>query len=196
MISLIGKRRAAACLVRGLLLSSLFLIGLSSPARADTYTYTGNSFGYDGYCDWEWCGEIYGSFMVPSLLAPSTAYNLATTPPPGFTYLFEDGIFGYWTPYTTFDVSAFTIDTNASGNISEWNIDLVEYDPFYGYIEMQTVNMPGDVTDWSYYYDFFGIGGENSDDPGTWSVPEPGSLLLLGTGLLGIVGAARRKWLS
>jgi hypothetical protein len=180
---------------------------LSVPALADTtYTYTGNDFFSDGILGpYTTSDSVTGSFTVASPLPDNDPF-----PDVKFlSFSFTDGV------QTITNSNAYfpeiRIATDSSGNITSWLIHLISIDNINDFIQTEafvdqfhninvddegedpipsTLDPPGS--------------GYNSGDPGTWTsniatqppslIPEPSTLTMLGTGMLGLAGLARRRF--
>jgi hypothetical protein len=207
--------------VRAKLVCSMAVLGLLSLvlpgvvcADSFTYAYTGNPFGYNGSV-YPLTG-VSGSFTLASPLAPGT-----TTDPHGafINFSFTDGksIFDLANfvsapaGYAFGPQNAFSITTNASGQIVAW--DIVLYSGLYptgGWIftcnegaACNTGLSQDGVNDWDLDYnaDLGGGGVYGTYSQGSWvsssvSTPEPSSLLLFAIGLLGLMVVAGRKQLA
>jgi PEP-CTERM motif len=177
---------------------SALTCALSASAEEITYTYTGNqfnNFGGDATCPLE-C-NISGSFTISAPLGPD--FDGFFVPD---SFSFTDGVVTITQANAT--SFAFGFITDSLGEITVWNVNAI--DPL---TSMFTSTGPSvicpvgcTVTDGSFApsaVDTINY-AQIINDPGTWSsvttaTPEPSTFVLLGTGILGLAGAVRRKFL-
>jgi hypothetical protein len=170
-----------------LVTSFLFLTGLQSTAKAETYTYTGNDF-QTATSPYTLTDFVSGFFTVASPLGDNLALG-AITPT---SYSFTDGVQTFSSASPPSGVT-FKVATDASGNLNGWFIDLQS-----GVNFVSTATTPNQEDQGT----SGGGAALNFFDEGSWqasasggggsTVPEPGYAVLLAVGLVGIA-VVRRK---
>lgn len=83
-----------------------------------------------------------------------------------------------------------TAESSVAGNTVEWKVALADMSLSAGDTIKLVGTCYGDLSGWG-YYDWPGLGTQ--DTPITYAVPEPSSLLLLGSGFLGLMSFIRKK---
>jgi hypothetical protein len=198
---------AGISLVRALLVGSLLLIVCAAPASADTvYTYIGNPFTtfqdffpyyfapcYSGGC------QLQGSFDVAQPLGPNLNNYSPTLLNYGFAVVPVLGI-GFPAP------GWLMVSTDSSGAIIDWNFQFqLNFGSYNGLVNYFLIS-GSSTSDYAQIAEITGGGhqayysGGNYGSPGTWTVspapapvPEPGSIVLFGTGLAALGGLVRRR---
>jgi len=185
-----------------LCVAALFVFGAVPAARADTlYTYTGtefNNFDNPSLLPTGVTG-LSGSVTLSSSLGDNFSGFVT---PAAFT--FSDGTTTITQLNESLPYDSFYFVTNSTGAITSWDVELcaigtscsIPVDYF------ETVNTSASTDDYSLYIDPGGTYALawNLSSPGAWveqpiSTPEPSALLLLGSGLIGLIGAKRKKFL-
>lgn len=179
------------------------VFGMASQASAIAiYTYTGNNFDTIGDSfppsgSYTTADSVSGSITMANPIGPNqTGVSLN---PNLISYSFTDGRTAITDASPTSTESFQSIDTDASGNIIGWRIELRIFpvNPSAMRFRILTFNS-GAVDDLGNILqsstgptDF----GSVSGNAGTWSlaVPEPGTSLLLATGLAMLAGRVRRR---
>ncbi len=127
-------------------------------------------------------------FGDPGLSVPTSAVSL------NFTYIFtehdDDEFYAWlWDDATTDDIEYWYIDASAAGTYS---IDLIGLDP-----SITLMGLEFGINVWGTYGSqeavISNVYFETADSQSTSPVPEPSTMLLFGTGIAGLVGAARKK---
>jgi PEP-CTERM motif len=198
-------------LVKMFLICSACLLGwvVPSAVAGETYTYIGNNYNLCSGSYVSPCSQyhITGSFTttldlfhlqgLTNFVIPT--YDIAS-------FSFVDGS-GLTINQSNARTSSFEITTNSFGNITSpqgWDLLLVgqtaelstsscDIAPCIGAQDWsQTVDLMGHATDAGYAQGAF-------ENPGVWDgpapvpTPEPSTLFLFGTGLLGLMGMSLRK---
>jgi hypothetical protein len=203
LFAISGVRRLGA---HGLMVA-LLLCGLAlvAPATSSgtTYTYTGNSLGPDPpntfYPPYTTSDSVTGYFTLNTSLADNLP-NMTDITGLVTNFSFTDGV-------QTFNASSsladevFEVATNNNGAIDGWEVFLAAPSgngilSCNGDFSRSDACSPGNG---------WGVGGAGDEvfysgsvglreaDPGNWTAtPEPSSLVLLGSGILGLAGAVRR----
>lgn len=179
------------------------VLSFATAARASTiYSYTGSTFTIFIGTVPAGVTHISGSFTLATPLAANLPLtNLYTSGMAPLSISFTDGVNVFTSPDINND---FQVGTDAGGNISTWGISLGHVLGGQSMlIEKLTAFFTGDdsvdesapsVTLWEAGTVHAGTwGAPTSNDGGGTAVPEPASLVLVVSGLIGSAGAMRRK---
>jgi PEP-CTERM motif len=159
-------------------------------AHADSiYTYTGQDFTF-ATAPFTTGDFVSGSFTTTTPLGDNL--NDAFIIPASFS--FNDGVDTL--NNTNGSVADFFISTNASGAIVDWTIDVTALGEL---IEItggpKSAGDDGDIGTAAEGVGVNNVSGAFTSSAPTSVTPEPSTFALLGTGILGVAGMMRRKFL-
>jgi hypothetical protein len=196
-MKIINTFRIAAMFMAYLLLSILLA---SAPATAGMiYTYTGNSFNSFSNTTNLGYKNISGSFKVSNALANNLVYREIGDSLTAWS--FRDGENSFNSDMGS-QIISFAVSTSITGEIFAWHIVL--FSDLAG--DYSTRLESSDTRDMSWFYNpLLDDGGyaKVENNKGNWvineimvgstaPVPEPATMFLLGSGLLGLFGVRRK----